>query len=65
MQLTDREPKPPPVRTKAAADILGIHPNTLRRWEAEGKITSTRLPSGQRRWDRLKLEELVENGEQT
>lgn len=63
MELTHSEPpKQPPLATKQAADVLGIHPNTLRRWEAEGKITATRLPSRQRRWDYLQLIQLRDSG---
>ena len=29
--------------------MLGVHPNTLRRWVDEGKLPATRLPGGQRR----------------
>ncbi|MBC6478872.1 MAG: MerR family DNA-binding transcriptional regulator [Hormoscilla sp. GM7CHS1pb] len=39
-----------------AANALGVHPESLRRWEREGKIfTSYRTPGGQRRF--LKREE--------
>ncbi|MCS4593590.1 helix-turn-helix domain-containing protein [Brevibacterium sediminis] len=33
-----------------ATRILGVAANTLRRWEAEGKIKSTRTPGNQRRY---------------
>ncbi len=33
-----------------AADLLGVSTNTLRRWEAEGKITSERTVGGHRRY---------------
>lgn len=40
------------VRTKAACDILGCCPNTLRRWTEEGKFKVYRSgKSGNRRWD--------------
>ncbi|MBC6477747.1 MAG: helix-turn-helix domain-containing protein [Hormoscilla sp. GM7CHS1pb] len=32
-----------------AANLLGVHPESLRRWEREGKITSYRTPGGQLR----------------
>jgi DNA-binding transcriptional MerR regulator len=32
-----------------AARELGVHENTLRRWEQRGLITTVRLPSGSRR----------------
>lgn len=62
MKLTDSEPERPPLETKKAADLLGVHPNTLRRWEAEGKITARRLPSGVRRWPYLQLIQLRDAG---
>lgn len=33
-----------------AAKELGVHPQTIRRWEKEGKITSNRTVNGQRRY---------------
>ncbi|WP_269411529.1 IS607 family transposase [Lentibacillus daqui] len=33
-----------------ASNILGVHPTTLRRWEKEGKITSSRTTGGHRRY---------------
>ena len=39
-----------------AADLLGVSPQTLRRWEREGKgITAQRTAGGQRRYDVSKL----------
>ncbi len=36
---------------KEAAELLGVTPKTIRRWEDEGKITATRTPGGHRRFD--------------
>jgi len=33
-----------------AAEILGVSPTTLRRWEASGKLVPTRTPGNQRRY---------------
>ena len=33
-----------------AARFLGVHPNTIRRWEQSGLIAALRLPSGVRRF---------------
>lgn len=38
-----------------AAKALGVSPDTLRRWEAAGKITSERTSGGHRRYDLAKL----------
>lgn len=37
--------------TKKASEILGIHPNTLRKWADEGKIKHIKTDAGQRRFD--------------
>jgi predicted site-specific integrase-resolvase len=38
-------------KTAKAAKLLGVHPNTLRAWDREGKISTIRTPSGQRLFD--------------
>ena len=42
-----------------AASELGVSRDTLRRWEAAGKITVERTPSGHRRYDLSQLRGLV------
>ena len=37
--------------SRIAAKILGVHPNTLRRWADEGKINYIKTASGQRKYD--------------
>ncbi|WP_017715332.1 IS607 family transposase [Kamptonema formosum] len=39
------------VKPKEAAEALGVHERTLRRWEGEGRIEAIRTPSGQRRYN--------------
>jgi excisionase family DNA binding protein len=34
---------------KEAADLLGIHPDTLQRWVAQGKVRALRI---KRRWQK-------------
>lgn len=42
--------------TKQAADELGIHPNTLWRWQQDGKVEpSWTTPGGQARWNLTEL----------
>lgn len=38
------------LQVRAAARELGVHENTLRRWETAGLIHAVRLPSGVRRF---------------
>ncbi len=42
-----------------AARLLGVSLATVRRWENEGLLPCWRTPGGQRRFDRVKLEEWV------
>jgi excisionase family DNA binding protein len=44
-----------------AAELLGVHPNTLRKWADEGLVQHIRLPSGYRRFDIQDLEEFKES----
>ena len=37
-----------PLRLGQAAEILGVSPDTLRRWEADGRLYTERSPGGQR-----------------
>lgn len=41
---------------KEAAEYMAVHPNTLRNWEAEGKLKAIRI--GNRKDRRFELEEL-------
>lgn len=43
------------VPTRVAAEALGIHANTLRKWADEGKIPYEKTPFGQRRFDLGKI----------
>ncbi len=43
-----------------AAKILGVHPNTLRKWDNEGIANALRLPGGNhRRFTKAELERLA------
>ncbi len=46
------------LRIKEAAEILGINPETLRRWDNSGKLKAVRIGFGKRRDRRYKLEDL-------
>lgn len=41
----------------AAAEILGVHPDTLRAWADQGGVPHWRTPGGQRRFRRSDLEQ--------
>jgi predicted site-specific integrase-resolvase len=51
------------VNISKAAQELGVHPETLRRWEIAGKIQVERTPRGHRRYDLAKLKGLIPNSE--
>jgi excisionase family DNA binding protein len=42
-----------------ASQLLGIDPDTLRRWADDGRVPSWTTPGGHRRFDRTALERLV------
>lgn len=44
-----------------AADYLGVHFATLRRWANDGKVPHLRTPGGQRRFDRRELDAFLES----
>lgn len=50
----------PKISRKDASDLLGVHPDTLRRWEEEGKIVAEGTSGGHRRYDVAKLLGTVE-----
>lgn len=39
-----------------AADVLGVHPSTVRKWADEGKLPVRRTPGGHRRFLRTEIE---------
>jgi len=53
-----------PVRTgrlltvTRAAEMIGVHPNTLRAWSDKGMVPVTRLPSGYRRFSLEQIEQI-------
>jgi excisionase family DNA binding protein len=44
----------------AAAQIIGVHVDTLRRWEEAGRIIVRRTPTGHRRYRRADVEAILE-----
>lgn len=49
------------VSLRHAADILGVHPATVRNWADEGRITSRRTAGGHRRFSRGDLERFAQS----
>jgi excisionase family DNA binding protein len=43
-----------------AARLLGVDPDTLRRWSDEGRVEAFTTPGGHRRFDRREIERLLE-----
>lgn len=50
------------IRISEAADLVGVHADTLRRWDKSGAFRAKRTPSGQRFYDRDELEQFVRTG---
>jgi len=44
------------LRLSEAAALLGVHPDTLRRWSDEGKVPVSRTPGGERRYSRADID---------
>ena len=44
---------------RAAADLLGVHVDTVRRWTSDGRLPETRTPGGHRRIARSDVEALL------
>ena len=42
-----------------AADRLGVHPETLRRWERKGTIKAKRTPNGHRRFLKTDIDSML------
>lgn len=47
------------VRISEAAKVLGVHPNTLKRWESEGKIQPKITLGKHRRYDMDELMDML------
>ena len=53
-----------PVTIRQAADQLGLHPDTLRKWDREGRIIAVRTPGGHRRYLPSQIKALLGQEEQ-
>jgi excisionase family DNA binding protein len=52
-------PMPDRLALGAASRLLGVDPDTLRRWADEGRVPAFTTPGGHRRFDRHALERLI------
>lgn len=52
-------PQPDRIRLGEASRLLGVDPDTLRRWADEGRVPAFTTPGGHRRFERRALERLV------
>ena len=51
------------LRIKQAAELLGVAPLTLRRWDKSGRLKAIRIGlRNDRRYERKKLMELIKKG---
>jgi excisionase family DNA binding protein len=53
------------VSLREAADILGVHPATVRNWADDGKLPSLRTPGGHRRFRRADLAQYAAKSQDT
>lgn len=61
---SDNHEQPPEqyVDIRTAADMLGVHYNTLRRWDKQGILPAKRTPTrNQRRWRRADIEAFLKD----
>lgn len=59
MIVTDTNDKM--LTVKEVADLLNIHPNTLRRWSEQGRIVTYKINSrGDRRFKRSDIEKFLD-----
>ena len=53
--------KPKLLRIKEAAEMLGVNPETLRRWDNEGRLKAVRMGKrGDRRYLEVDLQKFIE-----
>ena len=60
-RLRADRPLPERIALGEASRLLGVDPDTLRRWADEGRVPAFTTPGGHRRFERRALERLVAN----
>ncbi len=54
--------KPKLLRIKAAAELLGVNPETLRRWDNQGRLKAVRIGKRQdRRYRPEDIQKIIDN----
>lgn len=54
--------KPKLLRIKEAAEMLGINPETLRRWDNQGRLKAVRIGKRQdRRYKQEDIQKIIDN----
>lgn len=53
------DPRAPMLTVPAAAALVGVHEDTMRRWCESRKVPAVRLPSGRWRIDRRNIADLI------
>lgn len=52
------------LKIREAAEMLGVNPETLRRWDRDGKLVAVKIGSrGHRRYKKEEIEKLVKQNE--
>lgn len=52
------------LKLREAAEMLGVNPQTLRRWDREGKLLAVKIGTrGHRRYKKEEIEQLVKKRE--
>lgn len=54
------------LRIKEAAEILGVNPETLRRWDRDGKLLAIKVSKrGDRRYNPTDIQKFIEKSKKT
>lgn len=54
------------LRIKEAAEMLGVNPETLRRWDRYGKLSAVKISKrGDRRYKREDIEKFIEKNQKS
>ena len=59
MPRTTESPESPRLSLGPTSRLLGVDPDTLRRWSDEGKVEAFTTPGGHRRFDRRELDRVL------